>query len=244
MSNSKTSLALRWSIERLIEAAYKPCGFYTVTCQTALDWKTFSRLHKVMLDRMRTDSTRGRFPPFAGVRVFEEGDLTGRAHSHIVMTPRVTQAKLQHYASIAGLGFVWRDIRPAGKPLALYLSGYLSKQSRARVFPRGIRQWSCFGDMTGYKVHEIEIDSPDNRLFKSHFQAALCRGLSKTQAFTEAAKLTNLSKYRTFSDPMQGVTATVPPPVTDQTLIMKDGTVTRVLPENKELDKSPKMCIL
>lgn len=233
MSNSKTALALRWSIEKLIDNSYRPCGFYTITCATAIDWHTFSERHRIMLDRMRTDSTRGRFPPFAGVRVFEEGDQTMRAHSHIVMTPRVTQAKLQHYATIAGLGFVWRDIRPAGKGLSLYLSGYLSKQARSRIFPRGVRQWSCFGRFEGYKVADVEVDSPDARLFRTHFQAAKERGLSKTQAFTEAARRVNLAKYASFADPMQGTAATALPILTDKTIIMRDGTVTRVLPEEK-----------
>lgn len=192
-------MALQFCIEELLRRAHGPCGFYLITIPHVMGWKEVSKRHALMLDRMRTDSWKGRIKRFGGVRVFEEGETTFRPHAHWVMTPRFSQSRVQHYASIVGLGHVWLDPRPAGQYLGMYLSKYLSKGKALK----GVRRWSCFGEFESVKVREVEVTSPEIELFRSHFADCKKEGLSGQQAYTETVRRCNVSKYGMYLDTEQ-----------------------------------------
>jgi len=180
-----------------------------------------------MLQEMRRDRWKRKLPDFGGVRVFEEGEKTFRPHSHWVMTPRFSQARIQEYADKAGLGHVWLDYRPATAALSYYLSKYLSK-SLPRSAHR-LRRWSCFGSFSSVKVKDVEVESPEILLFREHFAKLKADGMPRAQAYTQAAYLCNLSRYRhaqviipqSAKPPSDALTRT------DKTLIMASGKVVK-----------------
>jgi len=231
MAHSRASYALQWSIEDLLARATRSCGFYLITSAERLTWKEFSSRHARMLHLMRKAASRRAIPRFGGVRVFEEGETTFRPHAHWVMTPRLSQAVVQHYADVAQLGHVWLDWRIAGGPLAKYLCKYLNK---SQLSLHGLRRWSCFGDYDGVKVADVELDSEAIRLFRAHRLECLRHGMSKTQAYVEARRRCSLSKFGMFVDTQQGIAPSLPSqsPATDKTLVIN------------KLDNSGEVCIV
>jgi len=228
-------MALQFSIEELIRRASVACRFYTLSIPYLMPWREVSKRHRHLLNLIALARARGTWPDYAGVRVFEEGDETDRPHAHWVFTPRLSQARIQHYATLANLGHVWLDFRPAGEYLGMYLSKYLSKQKNAL---RGIRRWSCFGEFSAEtKVKDVEVTSPEIELFRSHMKACLAEGMGKTQAYTETVRRCNCSKYGVFAGKEQepkprGVSAEPENVRTDKTLVMN------------VIDKPGEMCII
>lgn len=225
MSLSRSSMALQFCIEELLRRANEPCGFYLITIPELMSWKEVGMRHRYMLNLMSLDASRRKLKRFGGVRVFEEGEKTHRPHAHWVMSPRMAQVTIQHYANRAGMGHVWLDPRFASPHLGMYLSKYLSKN---RGSLKGVRRWSCFGEFSSVKVHDVTVTSPEIELFRSHFAACKEKGLQGTQAYTEAVRLCNLSKYgHQFNDSTQGaspVASQAPQPVelTKTTVIWND----------------------
>jgi len=175
-----------------------------------------------MLRLMKDAARHRKIPRHGGVRVFEEGDETHRAHAHWVMSPRMGQSTVQRYATLAGLGHVWLDFRPAGGPLAGYLCKYLSK---GRPSMQGLKQWACFGEFSGVKVKDVEIESEDVRRFREHRKVGLAQGMSTTQAFTYASLRVNMAKYGVFADteqasPPQASAAVMPNEKTEVTAVV------------------------
>jgi len=226
MSLSRSSLALQFSIEELIRRCRSHCGFYLITCRDSLSWKEYSLRHSYMLQLMRVAARDRYIPRFGGVRVFEEGETTFRAHAHWVMTPRMSQARIQHYSDRAGLGHVWLDPRPASVYLGMYLSKYLSKN---RGSLHGVRRWSCFGEFSSVKVYDVVVDSPEINLFRENFALAKEKGLHGAEAYTFAVKRSNQMKFGLADSLDQGLTNPDIPhaPATYSTVVLKDGTVKR-----------------
>jgi len=198
MSLSRSSLALQWTIEKLIRDCTTLCGFYLITIPEILNWKEVSKRHKRMLNDMADDVRKKRIKRYAGVRVFEEGEKTNRPHAHWVMCPIMPQAQLQVYADKAGMGHVWLDKRPASPYLGQYLSKYLSKSKGSL---QGVRRWAAFGEIDSVKVHDVEVSSPEIDLFRSVMADLKSRGIVGTAAFREATVICNHAKYQTPYDP-------------------------------------------
>jgi len=223
-------MALQFSIEDLIQRANGPCGFYLITCKESLSPEEFSRRHAYMLKLMRNAVRKKNLIRHAGVRVFEEGEKTYRMHAHWVLTPRMTQDTVQHYADFARLGHVWLDFRPATPFLGMYLSKYLTK---AKGKMHGVRRWACFGELDGVRVADIEIDSPEVNLYRSHMKACLADGLHGVQAHVECIRRCNLSKYgHQFRGTEQAarpcVDSVVEVEKVDRTYVRRDGHVQKV----------------
>jgi len=224
-------MALQFSIEDLLRRSNTECGFYLITCKEheGLSPQEFSRRHARMIHLMRIHAKRKNLRRFGGVRVFEEGETTYRMHAHWVMAPRIPQARIQHYATYAGLGHVWLDFRPATPFLGMYLAKYLTK-ARAKSNWNGVRKWACFGEYDGIKTADVEVSSPEIELFRSHMASVREEGLQGTQAYVECVRRCNLSKYgHQFRDTTQAAPprqdSIVCPEKSDLTFVSSDGTV-------------------
>jgi len=141
---TRTKICLQWAVQELLSTATRPCGFYLITIPTLMPWDEVSRRHAKMIHLMNLHVARRKILPFGGVRIFEEGKETKRPHAHWVMSPRMSQKRLQYYADVAGMGHVWLDQRPCTEALAPYLSKYMAKSESLK----GRRRWACFGRFT------------------------------------------------------------------------------------------------
>lgn len=207
MSLSRTSMALQFCIEELIHRATGPVRFYTITIPHLMPWKEVGMRHRDLLNRLNTAQKRRTMPRYGGVRVFEEGEKTHRPHVHWVITPTLPRDELAYHAEAAGFGHIWLDPRHASAYIGMYLSKYLSKGRRMH----GVRRWNCFGEFSSVKVRDVEITSPDIESFRASYAAAKEQGLTGTQAYTEAARRSNLLKFSQFIDPLQGQGQPTPP---------------------------------
>lgn len=202
MPFNRSSFALQFSVEELISKAYEPVRYYTLTIPKLYSWREFGMRHRELLHRLHKARTTGEIPPFAGVRVFEEGEERGRPHAHWVVTPMLPRKAFERHLSACGFGHLWLDPRPASVLLGKYLCKYISKGTKLS----GVRRWSCFGDFDGVKTHDIELSSPAIELFKSAMKYCKeIKGLGPGACYAFASWKVNLSKFDVFEDTMAGV---------------------------------------
>jgi len=189
---TRTKIALEWAIDELLDRATSPCGFYLITIPELMPWDEVAERHRSMLHLMALHVKRKRLKPYGGVRVFEEGEQTNRPHAHWVMCPRIPQDRIQWYASMAGMGQVWLDQRPAGEALGSYLAKYMAKSQSMK----GRRRWQCFGAFkASVQVGQVQVDTEHTRAFKAGLEEAKRLHMGKSEAYTFAARAANLQKY-------------------------------------------------
>lgn len=159
---SKTSLALKWSAESVMDSHHS--AFWTITTAEPVPYVEFRAMWREAIRRLRK-----LCPSLKGVRVFEvhPDEYSHGLHAHMVVTRYFDFHLIHSIFGASGFGRCWVEWVKDNSRMSSYLAKYLTKQVGQRPAAlRGWRMWASVGFDSYIRVSQVRPDTVLARLFR------------------------------------------------------------------------------